>query len=74
MINRHIKRAMKIGMSGVEDSKEFAHTVSGIARMAAKAAMSEALALKIPVTGYSELYYTTIPRQSTPPFRAILHH
>lgn len=50
MVNGHVKRARKIGMSGVEDSKEFALTVSGIARMAAKAAVAEAIALKIPVT------------------------
>lgn len=45
-----IKQRHKRNMSGVEDSKDFARTVKAVGRMAAKAAVSEAKALRIPLT------------------------
>jgi CHASE2 domain-containing sensor protein len=49
-IKGHIKRRKRITLSALEDSKDFSSLVQYVAQMAAKAAIAESKALKIPVT------------------------
>lgn len=48
-LQRHNTQGFKKGMSAIEDSEDFADVIQEVARLAAKAAVDEAKALKIPV-------------------------